>query len=186
MKKPSFKNILFFVIIIALFIPQIRQPIQVFMQKGLALFGPSIKNEDNRAVITDYNWKMKQLDGSDYNFNTAKNKVVLVNFWATWCPPCIAEMPSLQKLYNDYNTSVEFVIVSNENLEVMQSFLDKNNYSFNTLKTLESPTSTQFNVTSIPRTFLISKSGEIVIDKTGAANWNSEDVRKTIDKLLAL
>ena len=68
----------------------------------------------------------------------------------------------------------------------MQSFLDKNNYSFKTLKTLESPTSTQFNVTSIPRTFLISKSGEIVIDKTGAANWNSEDVRKTIDKLLAL
>lgn len=163
-------------------IPQTRKPIQVFIQKGLALISPSVVNTNKQSIITDYNWKLKDENGVVFNFEETKGKVVLINFWATWCPPCIAEMPSLQKLYDDYNDKVEFIFISNESFKTINSFLKKNSYTFKVFK--EATRSDFFNVRGIPRTFLISKQGNVVIDKTGAANWNSKSVRQTIDDLL--
>ncbi|MDO5969982.1 TlpA disulfide reductase family protein [Flavivirga aquimarina] len=181
-KKISLKNIAFLIIIVILIIPQTRQPIQVFLHKGLALFSPSIISNEKQPSLVHYNWKLKD-EQSVFNFEAIKGKVVLVNFWATWCPPCIAEMPSMQALYNDYKDHVAFVFVSNEDYTVINPFLNKNKYTFKVYNPLTKyPES--FDVISIPRTFLIDKQGHIVIDKTGAANWNSDTVRKTIDNLL--
>ncbi len=181
-RKFNLKNIIFLIAIAVLIIPQTRQPIQVLLHKGFALFGPSVIKDAKQVSLTDYNWKLK--DGQDvFDFEAIKGKVVLINFWATWCPPCIAEMPSMQALYNDYKNDIEFVFVSNEENEVINQFLSKNNYTFKVYTPLTKyPES--FDVTSIPRTFLIDKQGHIVIDKNGAANWNSSTVRKTIDDLL--
>ncbi len=183
-KKISLKNIIFLIVIAALIIPQTRQPIQVFLHKGLALFGPSVVKGSKQASLTNYDWKLKT-EQDEFNFEATKGKVVLVNFWATWCPPCIAEMPSMQALYNDYKHDIEFVFVSNEDRTVINQFLSKNNYTFKVYTPL-SKYPESFNITSIPRTFLIDKQGHIVIDKSGAANWNSDTVRKTIDALLEL
>ncbi|GAA4954858.1 hypothetical protein GCM10023314_30690 [Algibacter agarivorans] len=181
--KPRIKNIIFLIVIGLLLIPQTRQPIQVLLHKGLALFSPSIINESKQVILSDYNWRLEGEGGTTINFEDTKGKVVLVNFWATWCPPCIAEMPSMQSLYNDYQGEIAFVFVSNEAHSKINKFLNENNYSFKVYSPITNyPES--FNVTSIPRTFLIDKSGNIVIDKNGAANWNSESVRNTIDNLL--
>ena len=92
-------------------------------------------------------------------------------------------MPSLEALHNDYQDKVVFLFVSNEDEEKVSKFIAKNNYGFNVHKPLsENPE--DFDVSSIPRTFLIDKNGTIVIDKTGASNWNSEKVRTIIDQLL--
>lgn len=166
-------------------IPQTRKPIQVILHKGLALIiKPSVIEKDKRAVVTDYNWKLKNLSGSVINFETTKGKVVVLNFWATWCPPCIAEMPSLQKLYNDYNDDVEFLFISNEENGVVTNFISENNYTFNAYKPLSNYPEA-FNVSAIPRTFVINKKGEIVVDKAGAADWNGTSVRTLLDTLLA-
>ncbi|MEP3836363.1 MAG: TlpA disulfide reductase family protein [Algibacter sp.] len=183
MNRSKIKNIIFFVLIGLLLIPQTRKPIQVFLNKGLALFAPSTIDVSKQNKISDYNWLLKGENNNDVNFSTTKNKVVLVNFWATWCPPCIAEMPSMQLLYEDYKDKIEFVFVSNEDFQVTNNFLIKNEYTFSSYKAISKHPDV-FNVTSIPRTFLIDKSGNIVIDKTGASNWNSETVRSTIDSLL--
>jgi thiol-disulfide isomerase/thioredoxin len=180
--KSQRNNIIFLVIIAFLIIPQTRKPIQVFLNKGLALFSPSTINKNKQSRLITYNWKLKDENGNVFNFESTKGKVVLVNFWATWCPPCIAEMPSLQKLYNDYNDKIEFVFVSNEKINIINSYLTKNDYTFKAYKPIDN--SNFFEVSSIPRTFLIDKKGHIVINKTGAANWNSDSVRKTIDNLL--
>ena len=184
MKKSQIKNLIFVAIIALMIIPQTRKPIQVFLQKGLAMISPSVIKENKRELVDNYNWQLQEIDGNSVNFNTSKNKVVLINFWATWCPPCIAEMPSLHKLYDDYENTVDFYFVSNEEIDVLNEFLGKNNYSFkvHVPKTKYPDT---FDVSSIPRTFLIDKNGNIVIDKTGAANWNSEKVRNQIEVLLA-
>lgn len=182
-KKISLKNIIFLIVIAVLLIPQTRQPIQILLHKGFALFSPSVINDTKQSSLANYNWKLKDDQGITFNFEQTKGKVILVNFWATWCPPCIAEMPSMQSLYNDYKDRVEFVFVSNEDTSVINQFLNKNNYTFKVYSPLTKyPES--FNISSIPRTFLIDKQGHIVIDKNGAANWNSETVRKTIDDLL--
>lgn len=181
--KPKIKNIIFLVIIALFIIPQTRQPIQIFLQKGLALFSPSTIDNTKQITLTDYRWKLKDIHGNILNFEALKEKIVLVNFWATWCPPCIAEMPSMQLLYNDYKDKIEFVFVSNESPTVINQFLEKKNYSFKVYNPVTAyPES--FDVKSIPRTFLIDKKGHIVIDENGAANWNSESVRSTIDNLL--
>jgi len=182
-KKIKASNIIFFAAILLLIIPQTRQPIQIFIHKGLALFSPSIENENSRKTLTNYNWQLIDVNGKSYDFKQAENKIVLVNLWATWCPPCIAEMPSLQKLYDDYNQKIEFLFVTNEKSEAVKQFLDKNNYNFNVLMP-KSEYPKVFNMKSIPRTYLIDQNGNIIIDKSGAANWNSEKVRKQIDKLL--
>ena len=183
MKKSQIKNLIFVAIIALMIIPQTRTPIQVFLQKGLAMFSPSVIKENKRELVDDYNWQLQDIEGNSINFNASKNKVVLINFWATWCPPCIAEMPSLHKLYDDYEDKIDFYFVSNEEVGVLNDFLSKNNYAFKVhIPKTKYPES--FDVSSIPRTFLMDKDGNIVIDKTGAANWNSEAVRRTIDELL--
>lgn len=181
--KSQIKNILFLILIGLALIPQTRKPIQVLLNKGFALFSPSTIKTSKQVVLTDYNWKLKDEKGDVIHFNKVKGKVVLVNFWATWCPPCIAEMPSLHKLYDDYKDKIEFVFVSNEDRSVVRKFLNDKAYDFDVFEPITAYPNV-FDVSSIPRTFLIDKTGHIIIDKTGAANWNSDSVRQTIDELL--
>jgi len=184
LKKIKRKNIIFLVVIALLIIPQTRKPIQVFLNKGLALFSPSIIDSEDRKAIENYNWQLEDSEGNIFNYESTKNKVVLINFWATWCPPCIAEMPSLEKLHNDYKDKIVFLFVSNEDNEKTFKFVEKNKYTFKVYKPLTQYPEV-FNLSSIPRTFLIDKNGNIVIDKTGASNWNSEKVRNVIDQLIS-
>jgi thiol-disulfide isomerase/thioredoxin len=184
MEKSKVKNIIFLILIAVLIIPQTRNPIQVLVQKGVMLIkNPSIESKEKTARLTEYNWHLVDGQNAPYHLQQAKGKVVLINFWATWCPPCIAEMPSLQKLYNDYGDKVEFLFVSDEELSIISSFMEKKQYTFEVYRPA-SHYPAVFNVTSIPRTFLIDKEGHIIIDETGVANWNSDTVRSTIDNLL--
>jgi len=164
LKKPKTSNIVFIIIILLMIIPQTRQPIQVFLHKGLAMFSPSEVSENDRKGINDYNWKLKSLDGLSFDFEQAKGKVTLINFWATWCPPCIAEMPSLQDLYNDYGDKIEFLLISQEGVPVIQKFLNKHDYTFKILRPI-SDIPEILQTRSIPRTLIISKQGDIIISK---------------------
>lgn len=181
--KSRRNNIIFLIVIAIFIIPQTRQPIQVFLQRGLALISPSIEKQGNLTKLTNYDWKLKNESGTVFNFEDYKGEVVLINFWATWCPPCIAEMPSMQKLYNNYKGKVEFIFVTTDWYSDINPFLKKNNYTFKVYRP-DDGYPDFFNITTIPRTFLIDKEGNVIIDESGAANWNSDTVRKTIDKLL--
>jgi thiol-disulfide isomerase/thioredoxin len=182
--KSQRNNLIFLGVIALLIIPQTRKPIQVFLNKGLALFGPSIESEDNRTTIAFEDWKLQDLDRKVVNFKDLENKVIFLNFWATWCPPCIAEMGGIHDLYNDYKDDVVFLLVSNEKKEIVKKFIEKKGYTFNSYLSLSSYPQ-NFNISSIPRTFLISKNGDIVIDKSGAANWNSDKVRAQVEVLIS-
>jgi len=187
MAKPkiSIKYIIFIIIIALAIIPQTRQQIQIALHTVFAKWSPDVEKDDNLKQIINYNWQLENLEGNSFNLDQAKGKVTLVNIWATWCPPCIAEMPSLQLLYNDYNDKIEFVLVADEAQEVIEVFLKKKNYNLEIYRPIsEAPD--PFNVNSIPRTFLLDTEGNIVIDESGAANWNSQTVRMAIDKLLKI
>ncbi len=184
-KKVNFKNTMFLVLVILLIIPQTRLHIQVLLHKGLALFGPSMENVNDVEEISSYDWKLQDAKGNVINFETSKHRVTLVNFWATWCPPCIAEMPSMEALYVDYKDKMDFVFVSNEDRDVVSEFLKRKEYTFQTYTPISKAPET-FDVQSIPRTFLIDRNGNVIIDKSGAANWNSKTVRTTIDELIKL
>ena len=180
----SRRNNIVFVVLIALFIiPQTRKPLQVAIHKVFAYFGPSVVSEPKREVLNLGNWKLRDLEGNQIDISSFKGKVVFLNFWATWCPPCIAEFPQIEALYKDYGDKIAFVLVSGEKPQTVEDFLSNKNYTVGSYTPL-----TQYpeglNVSSIPRTFLIDQEGRIVIDKTGAANWNAARVRAAIDALL--
>ena len=167
-------------------IPQTRQSIQVFIQKGVAMVvTPSVIETSERLKLSNYDWALENINKKAFDFSEVEGKVVVINFWATWCPPCIAEMPSLDKLHQKYasNDAIVFLFVSNEDTNIISNFIKTKGYSFSTYKSLNAPPEV-FNISSIPRTFIISKNGEVVIDKAGAADWNSNRVIETIDDLL--
>ncbi|MBI1343530.1 MAG: redoxin domain-containing protein [Terrimonas sp.] len=180
--KKNISNILFGLFLLLLIIPQTRLPIQVFLQRLLSSSPPTIR-EEKRALLVDYDWQLSGLNHETLNLDVSKGKVVLVNFWATWCPPCLAEMPSLQALYNDYGSRIDFYCVSNEPASTLKGFLAKKGYTL-PVYIESSPAPDLLSATSLPTTFVISKKGQIVIRDVGAANWNSQRLRKQLDALL--
>lgn len=180
-KKSTISNILFLVFIALMLF---HTPTKSFILRLIA-FSPSVENEADRATLSRYDWALKGLNTSDINLSDLKGKVVFVNYWATWCPPCIAEMPMLQNLYNDYKNDVAFLFVTTDNKEKIDQFFEKNDYHLPTYNLMSNPPKELNTTNSIPVTYVIDKKGKIVIEKVGAANWDSEKSKQIFDGLIA-
>jgi len=181
--KNPWSNIIIAVIILVLIIPGTRKPIQIFLNKVLS-FSPSVTSEEDRMSIASYEWSLEKNNRDRENLSEYKGEVVLINFWATWCPPCIAEMPSFQELYVDYQDKITFLFISSEDHETVRGYLNRKNFTLPAYRPLSQPPE-PLNGNTLPTTYLLDKEGNIVIQKVGAADWNSEAVRSTIDGLLA-
>lgn len=149
------------------------------------MFGPSVIDKENRETISSYNWNLVNENGLNIDFNEAKNKVVIINFWATWCPPCIAEMESLEELYQEFkeNEQVLFLFVTHDSFQKTTAFKKNNNYHFPIFNPI-SETPSSLESSSIPTTFILDKKGKIAVKKTGAANWSSESIIDLINGLI--
>ena len=179
----NWSNVLFVIIIILLVIPQTGMPIKVAFNKLIA-FSPSVVKEAKRDVLNNYDWNLKTLDGESKNLSDSKQRVSVINLWATWCPPCVAEMPSFQKLYDDYGDKVDFYFISkDQNKAIVKKFMTKKAYTLPVyFSASKIPVELQSN--SLPTSYVISKSGSIAINKVGAAAWNSDSMRGLLDDLL--
>lgn len=177
--KKNWSTILLGTFISLLLIPQTGVPIKVFINRVIA-FSPEVKNVNDRIILQDFNWNLVDLNGKVLNLKEFQGKKVLINFWATWCPPCIAEMPSMQALYEDYNDKAVFIFVTNDERASIDKFIAKHHYTFPIYQPL-SPAPTLLEGNSLPTTYLIDESGNILIKKTGSANWNSKKVRDLLE-----
>ena len=177
--KKNISNIVF-VLVIALLL---YSPTREWFMRQIA-FSPSVKSIDESEKIDTYNWSLKGLNTDNVNFNEFKDKVVFVNFWATWCPPCRAEMPMIQKLYDDYKDKVTFIFVTNENWTTVEKYYNKNGYNLPAYNSLSNIPVKFSETNSIPATYLLDKEGNILIKKVGAADWNSKKTRKLLDELI--
>ncbi|MFN3479675.1 MAG: TlpA family protein disulfide reductase [Thermodesulfovibrionales bacterium] len=132
-------------------------------------------------------FELKDLEGKKVSLTDFKGKVILLNFWATWCAPCKAEMPSLENLYRSLKDKGLVVIgVSVDNSEkTVHSFIEEKGITFPILLDKGKEVSfDDYGVIGLPVTFLIDKKG-IIVDKVfGERQWDSEEVKEKIKRLL--
>jgi peroxiredoxin len=130
-------------------------------------------------------FKLKDLNGNELSLSDLKGKKVFLNFWATWCPPCKAEMPEIEKLYQETKDS-DLVIVAveiGEPLDTVKSFINSNKYNFKVLIDPDQSVATKYNITSIPTSYFIDTEGNIVSKHVGGMNIDQMKVYiKTLDK----
>lgn len=121
----------------------------------------------------------------DANVQDFHGKVVFVNHWGSWCPPCRMEMPSIQSLYDDYGDKVEFVMIAMEKRQGAHvPYIEKEGYTFPVYTAL-SPIVTEMKPRAFPTTIILDKQGQIKISDVGAKDWNAPQVRELLDELLA-
>ncbi|MGD2011093.1 MAG: TlpA disulfide reductase family protein [Desulfobacterales bacterium] len=119
------------------------------------------------------------LDGSMVSLADYKGKTVLLNIWATWCPPCVAEMPSMEKLYQELkNEDFEILAVS---IDVTGSnevapFMKKHRLSFPALIDTQGTIKDLYQTTGVPESFIIDKDGIIAEKIIGPREWATPDV----------
>ncbi len=185
-KKPFLKkhwsNILFFIVFILFIIPDTRTKIQSWIVVPL-IGSPEILTNQNDITIADYNVKLKDLQNKSFDLKDSKGTPILINFWATWCSPCLAELPGLVELYDEFGDQVDFYFVSNETSEKLRKFLKQKKLNIPVYRP-DSELPEFYDTNSIPATYLISADGELVAKAKGMANWYSNSVKETIKNLI--
>ena len=184
-KRKRISDIFFWGFLILLIIPSTRSVILGGLTKvRTAIFAPALKTIDGPVLSSsDMNWQLMDLQGKRVTLSAMKGEILLVNSWATWCPPCRAEMPSLEKLYLSYGDRVKFLIVSNEDDQLVREFIDNKKYTFPVFLA-KSASPPALSSKSIPATFIINREGKVIYKKTGAFDWNSQKVKKFLDAQL--
>lgn len=125
--------------------------------------------------------------GSRVSLSDYKGKLVLLNFWATWCMPCRKEMPGMEKLWQKYRDRgfVVLAVSSDEGSPArVKTFTEKFNLSFPVLLDPEDEVGTLYNVSSLPATFLIDRQGRVVSRAVGSEDWFSEEAFILVENLL--
>ena len=184
-KKKSLFNILsdllFYGIIILLLIPSTRMTLVTFVKKATLIAPLKISAPDNSKLEdSDYSWYVKSSESENIYLEQFKGELVFLNFWGTWCPPCVAEMPSIQNLYEEYGDKIRFIMVSRESPDIISAFVKKNEYTFPVYsQSISEPEI--FQSQSIPTSYLISPSGNIILKKKGAAKWDSRKIKELIN-----
>ena len=161
----------------------------LLQRMGYLLSAPAISpGEARERPPFSVDFTLPDLDGNSVRLSDLRGRVVLINFWATWCPPCRAEMPSMNALYKDYREKgVEILAISGdvEGRRVVAPFVEKYGLLFPVLLDPRNEVGSRVRVRGIPSTYLLDKQGRVAGLEVGAKNWNRRSSRRLLDELLA-
>lgn len=118
--------------------------------------------------------ELKTLDGVTVKLSQYRGKVVVLNFWATWCPPCLAEMPSMEKLYRmfpDGDLVMLAVNAEEDGAEILPEFLKSHPHTFSVVLDPDANAQQTYGVFRFPESFIIGRDGKIVDKVVGAIDW---------------
>ncbi len=130
---------------------------------------------------------LPRLDGKPVKLSDFRGKVVLVNVWATWCQPCVAEMPSMEKLYQQLkgeNFEILAVSIDSPGAAAVAPFMRRNNLSFPALIDSQGHIKTAYNLTGVPESFIINRQGVLAQKIVGPLDWAAPEVLKYFRQLM--
>ncbi len=181
-KKSAKRNIIEWLIILGtiaiLYFTGLYSAVIGKVQEGILLTGimqPDINIPLNKQQNADYNLNLISFNNAELSLEELKGKVIFLNFWASWCPPCRAEMPTIQSLYNKMKNrdDIVFVMVSLDNdSSKAKAFIKSSNFDF-PVYFLNGYLPKIYDSGTIPSTYVISKQGKIVAKEVGMADYNT-------------
>ena len=161
----------------------------LLQRMGYLLSAPAISpGEARERPPFSVDFTLPDLDGKSVRLSDLRGRVVLINFWATWCPPCRAEMPSMNDLYKDYrDKGLEILAISTDvdGRRVVAPFVEKYGLTFPVLLDPKMDVGSGIQVRGIPSTYLLDKQGRVAGLEVGARDWNRSSLRRILDELLA-
>ncbi|MGB5555296.1 MAG: TlpA disulfide reductase family protein [Flavobacteriaceae bacterium] len=198
-RKSWIQNGVFALIAITLYATGLHTEVIGFAQRGLlatGLMNPDVEEitqqriEEKEGGTTapktapaDFNLSLFDADGNLTSLEEFKGKVIFLNMWATWCPPCIAEMPGIDTLHEEMGEEVAFVMLSlDEDFEKAKAF-DKRKGYYLPIYTQVGNLPAMYQSSSIPTTFVIDAAGNLVLSHTGIADYNNSEFKEFLNGL---
>lgn len=131
--------------------------------------------------------ELKTLDGTPLALADLRGKVVVVNFWATWCEPCVEEMPSLQRLYQKLRGAPFEILAVNyqEGVPRIRAFLQKVPVDFPIVRDTDGAVARVWNARVFPSSYVVDGAGNIRYALVGSIDWSAPAVEKTLRALMA-
>ncbi|RZL48658.1 MAG: TlpA family protein disulfide reductase [Pedobacter sp.] len=174
-------------VLLMLFVPAAKATlIQGLMEIGL--FKPDLTYNKETVNADLSSIKFKDAKGNMVSLADLKGKVIFLNFWATWCPPCLAEMPSINKFYEQFKNDKDVVFLmidADGDFQKAQAYLNRKNYKFPVYTFASDLPKSIFNG-SLPTTVVFDKQGRISLNGEGAANYSSKKFINFIKQLKEL
>ncbi len=127
------------------------------------------------------------LDGNKVSLSDYRGKVVFINIWATWCPPCVEEMPSMQKLYQKLkgeNFEILAVSIDSKGAKVVAPFMKKYQLTFPALLDSMGTIKRIYKTTGVPESYIIAKDGILAKKVLGPLDWSQPDVLRLFRDLI--
>ncbi|MFD1096261.1 TlpA family protein disulfide reductase [Salegentibacter chungangensis] len=192
----------FTIAVVVLFATGLHTEVIGFFQRGLletGVMNPKIEQsrEISKATNTanesvnklkklpkaDFNLKLRDPNGKIIPLSDLKGKVIFMNFWATWCPPCVAEMPSINQLHKEMGDEVAFVMLSlDRNFDKAISFKEKKDYEL-PIYAPASKLPSMYESSAIPTTYIIDADGNLALTHKGMADYNTDKFKNFLKSL---
>lgn len=166
-------------VILLLYLTGLHTQVIGTFQRGVLSTGmitPPIPESIDDAPAANMEFYFVDKNSSMKSLADFEGDVIFMNIWATWCPPCIAEMPSIQSLYDELQDlpNVSFLLVSvDENFEIAEEFMANRNFTLPTYHFRNKAPGT-YSSTVIPTTYVISPEGKLVMEKRGLAKYDTD------------
>ncbi|MBI5874919.1 MAG: redoxin domain-containing protein [Deltaproteobacteria bacterium] len=141
----------------------------------------------DKKPVSAPDFTLSALDGKKVSLKDFKGKAVFLNFWATWCPPCTIEMPSMEALHKRFKDKglVVIAVNSEEGEKKVSKFIKKKGYTFLVLLDSDgSVSSDSYRAIGFPTTYLIDRQGMVVGKAEGAREWDSKESFRLIEEIL--
>lgn len=159
-----------------------HKPLIVQFQRALIYTGILSPDLSSPPVATNhgiYNMAIRDEAGQIHSLEEFSSQVVFINFWATWCPPCLAEMPGINSLFNKVkDPNLQYIIVTTEeDFAKAIAFKTEEGYDF-PIYQLSGSLPAIYRHNSIPRSYVVSKEGELIMEHIGLADYDSKKFRE--------
>ncbi|WP_069131661.1 TlpA family protein disulfide reductase [Rhodohalobacter halophilus] len=175
-------------VVVFLYATGLHTPVIGTLQKGLLATGlikPSIPSVTDTFPEANRDFYMADENGTVISLEYFDGNVVFMNIWATWCPPCIAEMPSINKLYQQFgeNDNVKFVLVSmDDEFDKAKQFMEKRGFDM-PIYHFRTKVPGTYESSVIPTTYIISADGKLMMEKQGLAKYDTPEFEQFLRDL---